>query len=179
MKLPPWSVNSYQHTDWKQGETACLVMSRTISWPGEVTSRCLLCLPGNPTVTRLETTIIKPHLVFTHRLKKEMSQLVNLNVALVPLFPVFTPGWGKCRPIPLTEERKRKAPQWKLISLSSLLKVSEVNEENGGKNRGRSNIPDTHPDRQEMIKRTEYKGLRNSSNALVLLKGFFRGHGVC
>ena len=55
-----------------------------------------------------------------------MSQLVNLHVALVPLFPVFTPG--------RTEERKRKAPQWKLISLSSLLEVSEVNEENGGKN---------------------------------------------
>lgn len=38
-----------------------------------------------------------------------------------------------------------------------LVCVNEVNEENGGK-QGRSSASDTHPDRREMIKRTENKG---------------------
>ena len=41
-----------------------------------------------------------------------------------------------------------------------------------GKKRGRSNMPDTHPDRQEMIKRAETKGSGNSSKRSGTAEGF-------
>lgn len=72
--------------------------------------------------------------------------------------------------------REKRSHRFKFFA--GLVCVNEVNEENRGK-QGRSSTPDTHPDRREMIKRTENEGSRNSSYALVLLNGFFHVHGVC